>query len=109
MDSKNEFKIDITVAQFLRLFYLGNVKWFYCHVNFPEDKFEELNGKWEVSQPMNTKSLLETSNCFMDYWGKMKVSKVEICKPGNGYWANGTALDGLGMIIYVEFEEKYFK
>ncbi len=101
----DEFNIDITVKQFLNKLFLMSFDWFYCYVNFPDDK------KWECSPLIYWKENRDEKiiDDFMNFWGNLKVFKVQMVRPGNGMYITGKELDGMGMIIYVKYEEEMFE
>lgn len=45
----------------------------------------------------------------MNFWGNMEVFKAQIIKPGDGTYPTGENLKGIGMIIYVKYNEEMFK
>ena len=106
----NDFNIDITVKQFLNKLFLMAFDWFYCYVDFPKDKYQELGGKYECSSLINWKENRDEKiiDDFMNFWGNFKVNKVQII-PKNGMYITGKELNGMGMVIYVKYEEGMFK
>lgn len=106
MDSKNEFKIDITVKQFLNKFFLLTLDWFYCYIEFPEEIEKLYNATWKCSEVIYPKTNRKKLDEFLYIYGNMNVFKVSIIKPGEGFYPNGENIEGLGMIIYIDYNKE---
>lgn len=102
-----KFTTPITVEHFLSLFFLSNIDYFYCYVNFPEDKWYKLNGRWECSSLIKVDDIkTDRTNYdkFIKFWGKLNVHKVDIFENDEGFY-NGFTVDGVGLRICVDYSE----